>query len=210
MSCITELKMRGKKLVEVFIDGNSIGRLNVEAVVANGLKTGVEVDIEKLKVIQFQSNLILAKEKALNLISKFPHTEKEVKNKLKASGFGENVCDACINFLNEYKYLNDENYTKLYIEQKGGKIGKNKLSLELYKKGVSKELIDLYLNGYESDKEEIYNILKKFMSNKEKNIKNKTKAYRFLYSRGFVSEDCVSVINKYFDNEDNNDWDGYC
>ena len=82
MSCITELKMRGKKLVEVFIDGNSIGRLNVEAVVANGLKTGVEVDIEKLKVIQFQSNLILAKEKALNLISKFPHTEKEVKNKL--------------------------------------------------------------------------------------------------------------------------------
>ncbi len=204
MAVITELKMRGKKLVEVFLDEKSIGRISVDAVVANGMKTGCEIDYNKLKKIQYDSTLILAKEKALNLVSRAPQTEYEVKNKLLKAGYELEVCEACINLLKEYRYLNDENYARLYIETKKERIGKNKLALELSKRGISKEIINDTLADLESDREEIYNLLKKFMSNKEKNIKNKTKAYRFLYSRGFINEDCSYCINKYFGEDD--DW----
>lgn len=201
MGQITELKMRGKKLVEVFIDNESIGKICVDAVVTFGFKSGVEVDLDKIRKIQYESNLILAKDKALNLLSRFPHTEFEIKSKLKRSGFGEDVCKACIDFLREYKYINDEEYAKIYIQTKGSKIGKNKLSMDLLKKGVSKEVSAKLLDEFECDREEVFNILKKFMSNKERNLKNKSKAYRFLYSRGFPSEDCMACINRYFGEE---------
>ena len=134
MAKITELKMRGKKLVEVFVDDISVGKLSVDAVVSFGFKTGVEVDIEKLNKVQYESTLILAKEKALNIVSRSPHTELQVYNKLKTAGFDEKVCDSCIDFLKQYNYLNDEEYASLYIQLKGNKIGKNKIILDLMKR----------------------------------------------------------------------------
>lgn len=198
MAVITELKMRGKKLVEVFVDDVSTGKVSVEAVVANGLKSGCEVDFDKLKKIQHDSTLILAKERALNIVSKNFQTESDVKNKLKKAGFDNDVCEETIAFLKSYNYLNDENYAKIYIDSKKHKNGKNKLACDLMKKGVKRDIIDSLLADLESDKEEVFSLLKKFMSGKEKDLKNKTKAYRFLYSRGFSTEDCMFCINKYF------------
>ena len=143
--------------------------------------------------------------KALNIVSKNFQTESDVKSKLKKAGFENDVCEETIVFLKSYNYLNDENYARIYIDTKKHKNGRNKIACDLMRKGVKKDIIDSLLADLESDKEEVYMLLKKFMSGKEKDLKNKTKAYRFLYSRGFSTEDCMYCINKYFGED--NDWD---
>lgn len=205
MSKISELKMRGKTLVEVYVDGESIGKMHVDVCVASGLISGKEVSIEKLKELQASSNFTLAKEKALNYISKSMRTQKQVITNLMQKGFDIQVCYKVVDFLKGYKYLNDENYALAFVSQNQHRFGRKKLKLELLQKGVSKQDIDKAIQTSEFDFENVFLMLHKFMKNKDKDIKNKSKAYRFLMSKGFSSDECMSVINKIF-GSGNDDW----
>ena len=84
---------------------------------------------------------------ALNLISYRKRSEMEILNALDKKGFNKEYITYTIDYLKENKYINDEDFAKSFIADKQNlnKYGPNKIKYELYKKGISKEIVELSL-----------------------------------------------------------------
>lgn len=168
-----------------------------------GLEVGSEIDeyfIENILKSEEQSK---AKNYALNLLSYRQRSEKEILKKMIDKGYENNIIDSTINFLKENKFLNDREFTKSFIRDRVNirKLGRNRIKMELYKKGVDKELINEALEKeieydleYETAKELA---LKKISTTYKKDDKNAQyrKLYGFLQRKGY-SNDIISRILK--------------
>ncbi|CAN2039987.1 Regulatory protein RecX [Candidatus Magnetomoraceae bacterium gMMP-15] len=136
---------------------------------------------------------------AVRLLSYRNHTEYEISQKLKQRGFDIEIISQIISECQRLKYINDEEYAGLYIEELKAKgYGTYRIRLSLKKKGIISEQINKFLSEHLSEIDEI-EIARKAMQKKLKSLsrekdlkKRKEKIYRFLYSRGFSG----SVISK--------------
>ncbi|SDK50528.1 RecX family transcriptional regulator [Natronincola ferrireducens] len=137
----------------------------------------------------------IAIKKAFNLSLKYltykARTENEVVNYLAGKEYSSTVISHVIEKLQEYKYLDDHKYSKIFIGdniEKGSK-GKSLIERELAQKGVSEEIITKTLSVFTEEKEiEIAkNIVKKLFHSKKSLPLNhiKSKAYNKLLQKGF-------------------------
>ena len=168
------------------------------------LKDGIEIEKQKIDEILLESESLFAFNKALKYISKSMKTTYEIENYL--LDFKSEVVKNVIEKLTEYKFLNDENYIKTYIDFYKEKYGKLKLKMNLLNKKLDKELIEKYLS-YEDDTSlnNIVKEIKKQSKNKQIDLKLKQKIIRNLSSKGYSFEE----IKKGFIllGEDNESWD---
>lgn len=97
--------------------------------------------------------------------------EKEVKKKLYTFNVEKDLQLKIINYLIDNDYLNEERFTKLFIQGKLRikKWGKMKLKFELKSRGVENSMIDKYIN--EISDEEYTAYFNEFSSNKIKFLK---------------------------------------
>lgn len=202
---ITEIKQIGKSdNYRVYLDGSYVLTLNVYTIYTYHLTVGTEIDNLELERMQFDGEKTLAFEKAVALFSRSVKTKKEMKEYLTKKGYKQAVCDYVISKLEEYKYLNDEEYAKMFVCDNMKYKGKLMLRQMLMKKGISKDIIEEALKNLNQD-EEIVLLCEKYMKSKDKTSENKQKLYRYLLSRGFNYEEVKNAINKCF-KEDNYDW----
>lgn len=198
-----EIQKRNKERVNLFLDGEYAFSISIELVYKDDLKTNDEIDSEKLKTVAEHDSLIRCKESALRSIERSYKTEKEVRDKLKLKGYEDNAIDKSIEFLKEYNFVNDNNYTKAFISYKLKSEGSQKIKYSLIKKGISKEIIDEELSNLnkENEKDTATTIAKKklaIIKKKENdNYKISSKLYRYLISKGYaydVTNDVVKEI----------------
>jgi regulatory protein len=198
-----EIQKRNKERVNLFLDGEYAFSLSIELVYKEGLKTNEEIDSEKLKVLAEHESLIRCKNSALRIIEKSYKTEKEVRDKLILKGYEEKPINKSIEFLKEYNFINDSNYTKAFISDKLKSQGSQKIRYSLIQKGISKEDIDEELSNLnkENEKNVALNIAKKkfdIIKKKENdNYKISGKLYRYLISKGYgydVTNEIVKEI----------------
>ena len=97
--------------------------------------------------------------------------EKEVKKKLYTFNVEKDLQLKIINYLIDNDYLNEERFTKLFIQGKLRikKWGKMKLKFELKSRGVENSMIDKYINDILDDEYTAY--FNEFSSNKIKFLK---------------------------------------
>ena len=97
--------------------------------------------------------------------------EKEVKKKLYTFNVEKDLQLKIINYLIYNDYLNEERFTKLFIQGKLRikKWGKMKLKFELKSRGVENSMIDKYINDISDDEYTAY--FNEFSSNKIKFLK---------------------------------------
>tara|TARA_B110000008_G_scaffold279305_1_gene325874 strand:- start:2471 stop:2938 length:468 start_codon:yes stop_codon:yes gene_type:complete len=97
--------------------------------------------------------------------------EKEVKKKLYTFNVEKDLQLKIINYLIDNDYLNEERFTKLFIQGKLRikKWGKMKLKFELKSRGVENSMIDKYINEISDDEYTAY--FNEFSSNKIKFLK---------------------------------------
>ena len=124
--------------------------------------------------------------KALNYISKAMKTKEQLKKYLSSKGYISSVIEKVILKLTEYKYLDDENYARLFVKEKSSINGKLKLQQELFNKGIEKEVIERVIKELPSQEKEISVLVKKYMKNKEATIKEIQKLYAYLMRKGFT------------------------
>ncbi len=203
---ITRLVKKGKNVI-VEVDGTDEFLIREEIVYKAGLRKNDELNEEKLEGLIRQSSLIKIKEKALDLLSRRPHSSRELKTKLIKKGFDPVQIDSVIRELKEKRYLNDFEFAKLLAEEK---IGKKKKGLNLVKKaliekGIDRNIIDEILNSYANNEILYENALisagKKIASLDYKNLTEnelKNKVRRFLNSRGYDRDTIEKVINTKF------------
>ena len=194
---ITEIKQVGKtNKYKIYVDDGFFATLLDEDIVKNHLKSGLEIEEEKLRTICFEGQKRVALDCAMKLLGNYPKTEKELRRYLKEKGYTLDTIDYTCEKLKEYKFLDDSNFADMFIKANKGKKGKRLISFELKQKGVPEHIISLKLENLEE--EPCLPLALKFMKGKPKDEKTKQKLYRFLASKGFGSEGIFIALRQIF------------
>lgn len=146
------------------------------------------------------------KNSAFRYISNRNHSILELKNKLKKKGYDSSIIGKVIEDLKDKGYLNDytfaENFVRNRIERR--KEGVMKITSELYKKGITREIISDVTENIKENPKNIENAIELGKSKLEKiqirgeddYNKIKSKLFQFLKGRGFTSDVIFDVISK--------------
>ncbi len=198
MSQITSILVaKGKKSRRhIYIDGEFVCTLDEFNVYKYRLKVGSEITREELEQISLESEVDTAFGLALNLISKMQKTTKQVFDYLSSKGYPRIVCNSVVKKLQEYKYVDDEQYAKMYVATYITKYGRAKIKFMLSNKGVSSQIIENVLENAPNQDDVVIEYTKKYMQNKDWNSQNYAKLSRFLANKGFGWSEINSAIGK--------------
>lgn len=208
MCKITNIIKYNKNKHSIFLDGSFFCVLNDETIIKEKIFINKTISKQNLEKIQLENEKIDALNKCLKLLA-VPKTKKQIIDHLYLKGYSNLTVNHCINKLEEYGYINDENFAKLYLESYKNKKGKRLLEFELKTKGVSEEIITNVFKNFFSSKEAIENIAKKYLKNKEKNISTAKKLSQHLLMKGFTFSEINPILkNLIYDLGDENEgWD---
>jgi regulatory protein len=155
-----------------------------------------------LQDILHREELINAKKVGLSFATYALRTEKQVKLKLRDSGFGELIIIQVIDFLKDFNYLSDEVFAENFIKAKINRkyYGYLRLKRELSEKGINEHIINSYLPKFytqdialETARKSAERKLRSISFREEK--KKKTQVKDHLFRQGF-SLDLIQVILK--------------
>lgn len=198
MGVITKIEeQKNKNRVNIFVDDSFFCGLEKETAVIFGLKLNKEVDEKELEQAVIKSEEKRSFEKAISLIEKKMNTKKELKDKLLKRGFSEDCIKSTINKLEEYHYIDDDLYAKLFIEQNPN-LSKKMISNKLMQKGINKEIIEknLLCIDNETEYENCMALAKKFLkTSKIENFNDKQKFMAKLVRRGFSFDIIKKVMS---------------
>lgn len=193
-----EVQKRNKNRVNIYIDGEFYCGLEALSVVKFGLKTGQEVDKDKLQQTVFDSEVAVAFVKATDYLARGLKTVKQMRDYLIRKGYESGVVDKVIEKLEYYRYLDDERYATLYVEQHSKNKGARRLNQELIGKGISRTQAEKHSTDFQQDNgDNIKRLAEKYMRNKENNLATLAKLQRYLLSRGYSYDEVVAVIAHY-------------
>lgn len=137
---------------KLYLDNEEI--MDVSPLIRQKYNLKVNDDIESLyDDISYEASL----EKGIFIISLKDRTKKELQTKLNEKYFNTKMVQKAVQKLEELGYINDLDYTISYINNR--KYGKNRISYNLFQKGINRETID-----------KAYNIIEEEMG---KNIENR-------------------------------------
>ena len=152
-----------------------------------------------------------ALEKGIFLISLKDRTKKEIRLKLEEKFRNKSAILQAIEKLEELGYLNDLNYAISYIE--GRTYGKNRISYNLFQKGIDKVTVEKAYLILDEEKEDnvddtkleklIEKNSKKININnerEEKKIKEEQKLIQYLARQGFSLDKIFKKLKEYKEN----------
>ena len=134
-----------------------------------------------------------ARNKALYYLQFSGKTENEMRKKLAEQEFSPASVEDTVLFLKHYRYLDDEDYARRYVERNSRKKSIRQMKFDLRQKGIADEQIELVFEDMEVDEiSQITGLLKKKAYDPEESDPAKRqKLYAFLSRKGF-SYDAIS------------------
>ena len=149
------------------------------------------------------------KKYALKLLSFRPRTKKEISERLRQYCNKKNIslkiADQVINYLIEKSFINDEDFTKWWIDQRHSfrPKGISVIKKELLNKGVEIEVIEKELSAYKENPKSEYDLALKLIE-KKINVRMKLstrdkriKISNLLARRGFSWDIIYQVIDTF-------------
>lgn len=204
MSKITsiEIQKKNKNRVNVYIDDEYSFACDAELIYKQGLHKDNEINLNSIKGIIYEDDIIKCKNLAIRILERSYKTEKEIKDKLIDKGFSEQIILEVSKVLKKYDLLNDDKYTDMYIKDRIKNQGRNKIKYSLIKKGISEDLIEEKLEKLNCDDEKntAYILGKKkyyILIKREKDkLKLSQKLFRFLMGKGYNYEYTSEVVKR--------------
>ena len=138
-----------------------------------------------------------ARNKGLYYLQFSGKTENEMRKKLAEQEFSPASVEDAILFLKHYRYLDDEDYARRYVEKNGHKKSIRQMKFDLRQKGVSDDLVEMIFEDMEVDESaQILGLLrKKNYDPEEPDPAKRQKIYAFLARKGF-SYDAINSAMK--------------
>lgn len=200
MSKITDIKPQVKNATRcnVYLDNVFYCGLELETVMRQRLKIGMEITAEELDAVQCDSERTRALDKALSFISRSKKTEKQVKEYLSSKGYTEKTVDFVIEKMSSYAFIDDADYAVDYVRFGAKGKGKRLIELELKRKGVSDANMRDALDSIEDELPSASAVAEKYSRGKEKNRENMYKCYKYLLSKGFSFDVAKEASRRYF------------
>ncbi|SHK44072.1 regulatory protein [Hathewaya proteolytica DSM 3090] len=197
-----EIQKNNKERVNIYVDNSYFISCDSMLVYKKSLRKGQKVDLDLLKDIATEDNFSKAKNTALKYISRCLKTESEVVKKLERAGFDEGTSQRVIEYMKSYNFVDDVEYTRLFIKEKIKKYGVTKIKYDLRNKGVNEKIVEEQLNN--NDLQEMDAVINQVASKKYQQLKSKhedqyivkRKLAQFLLGKGYEYELINRTISK--------------
>lgn len=194
--------------INVMIDGAYTLSLTTSQVLSLGIRVDSEFDEASLAELESESQYGKLYARTLEYCLMRPHSEKEVRDYLykktlqrrtKAGdlkdGVRKELTERVFAALKEKAYVNDDNFTRFWVENRNRQKGmsKRKLVAELRAKGVASDIIDRWLG--ESDRDDDQEI-RKIVAKKASRYEDPQKLMAYLARQGFDYETIKRVLSQ--------------
>ena len=191
---------------KIYLDNEEI--MDISPLIRQKYDLKVNDNIERFyDKISYEASL----EKGIFLISLKDRTKKEIRLKLEEKFRNKSAILQAIEKLEELGYLNDLNYAISYIE--GRTYGKNRISYNLFQKGIDKVTVEKAYLTLDEEKEDnvddtkleklIEKNSKKININnerEEKKVKEEQKFIQYLARQGFSLDKIFKKLKEYKEN----------
>lgn len=142
---------------------------------------------------------------ALKMLTLRRRSRYELEQYLERKGFPSKVTRFVLDNLDEYGYINDQEFTRWWIEKRLGKRGYRALKQELRLKGIPTDLIDREINalGFAMEYQAATKLVEKEhrRGSRVQHNNNQSRLLGILSRRGFTSE-VIHKIQQQFDIND--------
>ncbi|HET6622332.1 MAG TPA: RecX family transcriptional regulator [Candidatus Saccharimonadales bacterium] len=205
-------QIQDKNRVNVSLDGKYRFSLDVLQVTELDIRVGRDIGEEELVQLEEESQFGKLYTRALEYCMMRPHSVKEVRDYLRRKtlakrykskktgelkerpGVSQSIADRVLERLLDKGYLNDESFTRYWLENRSLSKGasRRKLVAELRSKGVDRAIIDQQLEVTErSDNDEI----KKIIAKKRSRYPDEQKFIAYLARQGFSYDDIKNALS---------------
>ncbi|MDF2616403.1 MAG: recX [Sedimentibacter sp.] len=200
-----EYQKKNKDRLNIYLDDSYAFAVDMNVMIKYSLAKNMELEEDFISEILTAEEEMNAYNYAVNLLSRSPKSEKELKLKMQDKGYDLVFIENAIKKLKEQKYIDDERYSEMFINSKinMSKDGRRKIKEALYNKGIDKEIIDEKLSSV-SEEEEIERAFllakKKLSSMKEEDTRKKTlKLSNYLINKGFEYSTVKKAVSNLLD-----------
>lgn len=198
---ITKIEpQKNKERVNIYIDDNFAFGILKEIQYKYKLSEDMEVDKNYIREVLIAEEQAKSNDCALRFLSYRQRSEKEIQNKLTKEGFDSEFIENTIVYLKDRELIDDLEFARSFARDKINinKHGPKKIKYELYKKGVSGEIIDAILNEDDTEYTRALELAKKKLSSYKND--NRDAKYRklggFLQRRGYSSDCVYKILNE--------------
>ena len=197
-----EYQKKNKERFNIYIDDEYGFAVDISILIKYSLKKGMELDDALIDDILLAEEEISVYNYGISVLSRYFKSEYELRLKMKNKGFNPQLIDNAISILKEHKYLDDERYCEMFINDKINisKHGVRKIKEALYYKGIDKEIIEEKIKCISAESEEERALLlgeKKLLNIKENdNRKKMSKLSNYLLGKGFEYETVNRALRK--------------
>ena len=207
-----ETQKRSPNRKNIYVDGEFVAGVSDETLLRLGLRTGDEIDPDKLTALQATEELLNAKRVALRFLSYRLRTVREVRDKLRENEFGDEVISKTVYDLEQTGLLNDKEFARTYIRDTLAirPSGKYLLKRRLLLLGLDKSLVDEALDeSLENESQEIAALeaARKFMKKanalqrRKDPLKIRNRLVNFLSRRGFTWDVITKTVKEVLEEE---------
>lgn len=184
-----------KGIIYLIINGEKI-KISATTYSHFYLYKGRNLSQEEFDEILDYQNKAKLRDYVFNLLSKRMYSKKQIEEKLINKKAKKEDIKELILYLEEQKYINDEEFVKeVYEIYENKKFGKNKIIDKLKESGIAKELIDQLV--FDNEKNKLLDVGKKYMLSHSayNSVKMKSGLFRHLLNNGFEFDDIVSSLD---------------
>ena len=206
-------QQRDPNRINVFVDDKYRFSLDVSQVVSLGVKSGREYDEQELAELEQESQFGKLYGRALEYCLMRPHSAREVRDYLwrktratrhrskktgelkERPGVSQVLVDRVYERLVEKAYIDDEKFTRYWVENRNQTKGmsQRKLEAELRAKGVANDIIERNLrDSLRNDTDE----LQKIIAKKRRRYPDEQKFMQYLARQGFSFDDIKTALRE--------------
>ena len=145
---ITDIHQTSPGRLTVTLAGGDEIKSTLGVVTDMRLYSGREMDPAAVSELKSASLRALARERALEYLSRRPMSCAELKKKLIEKGEDEDVAEYCVGWLSEHGLIDDESYAAAVARHYAAKgYGPGRVRTELSRRGIARELWDSALDA---------------------------------------------------------------
>lgn len=200
---IEKYELTKKNIYNVYLSNGEVLELNGKVITDNELLIKKDIDNELYDKLKRDNTICILVDTSVKYIDRRLRSINELRDYLKNKEEDTIIIEEVIDKLINYKYLDDDRFTKAFIKDKLNftNWGDYKIKNELKRLGVNEEIIYNNISNIDDNiyYERINKIIDKDISINKKysGIKLKNKIYNHLLTLGYSKEKVISIINNY-------------
>lgn len=213
------VQKNNKERYNIFFDDGISGQyafsVSEDILIKHDLRKGKDVSEEELTDIFYHEEIQKAYNQAIQFLSFRMRSMKEVHDYLSDKGIDEGVIEEVIRRLRERKYINDEEFTALYVKTQLNTTDKGPIILKeaLRKKGITDIMIEEIVDKHYLPEIQLEKAISLCHKHKRKgktlsSIQLKNNLQQMLVRKGYTKEIISKAMEATFiHNEENNEED---